>query len=399
MAVPIPVSTVEPLSVTQNGTYTPPTGVDGYAPVTVNVSTSAEPKDVNFIDYDGTIRYSYTKDEFLALTAMPENPTHAGLVSQGWNWSLADAQEYVAENGMLVVGQMYATESGDTEIDVELRSSFLSPYLSVSAKGQVTVYWGDGASTVVTGTSMYTPKYVQHIYSEAGRYTIRLHLDSGTQSICNSDTNFILSANSSTANENRPYSHSVRAIRVGTDITAIQGCAFSDCGNLEYVTLHDMVSVVNERAFADCYNIKGVTIPSNCSTLGARTFYYCVSLRFVSTTKGPSAGDYFSNCVSLEAANVIGGSIGNNAFSSCYTLRRLSIPSSVTSIGSSVFFNAYCLNEIHFHAETPPTLSGAFFNANTAPRAVVIYVPQGSLSAYTSASNYPSSSTYTYVEE
>lgn len=29
---------IEPLSVTQNGTYTPPTGVDGYAPVTVNVS-------------------------------------------------------------------------------------------------------------------------------------------------------------------------------------------------------------------------------------------------------------------------------------------------------------------------------------------------------------------------
>ena len=29
---------VEPLSVTQNGTYNPPSGVDGYAPVTVNVS-------------------------------------------------------------------------------------------------------------------------------------------------------------------------------------------------------------------------------------------------------------------------------------------------------------------------------------------------------------------------
>lgn len=29
---------VQPLSVTQNGTYTPPSGIDGYAPVTVNVS-------------------------------------------------------------------------------------------------------------------------------------------------------------------------------------------------------------------------------------------------------------------------------------------------------------------------------------------------------------------------
>lgn len=29
---------VQPLSVTQNGTYNPPSGVDGYSPVTVNVS-------------------------------------------------------------------------------------------------------------------------------------------------------------------------------------------------------------------------------------------------------------------------------------------------------------------------------------------------------------------------
>lgn len=29
---------VQPLSVTQNGTYSPPSGVDGYSPVTVNVS-------------------------------------------------------------------------------------------------------------------------------------------------------------------------------------------------------------------------------------------------------------------------------------------------------------------------------------------------------------------------
>ena len=33
---------VQPLSVTQNGTYNPPSGVDGYAPVTVDVSGGAE---------------------------------------------------------------------------------------------------------------------------------------------------------------------------------------------------------------------------------------------------------------------------------------------------------------------------------------------------------------------
>ena len=37
-AIPTGGGVIQSLSVTQNGTYTPPSGVDGYAPVTVNVS-------------------------------------------------------------------------------------------------------------------------------------------------------------------------------------------------------------------------------------------------------------------------------------------------------------------------------------------------------------------------
>ena len=39
---------VQPLSVTQNGTYNPPSGVDGYAPVTVNVSGGGSDIDPNY---------------------------------------------------------------------------------------------------------------------------------------------------------------------------------------------------------------------------------------------------------------------------------------------------------------------------------------------------------------
>ena len=38
---------INSLSVTENGTYTAPTGVDGYSPVTVNVSSSATPDQLN----------------------------------------------------------------------------------------------------------------------------------------------------------------------------------------------------------------------------------------------------------------------------------------------------------------------------------------------------------------
>ena len=52
---------------------------------------------VRFFDYDGTVLHEYDADDFLALSAMPANPTHTGLTSQGWNWSLADAQDYVED--------------------------------------------------------------------------------------------------------------------------------------------------------------------------------------------------------------------------------------------------------------------------------------------------------------
>ena len=55
--------------------------------------------DVLFYDYDGTLVKSYSKDDFLALTAFPENPSHEGLTAQGWNWSFEGAKSYVTKYG------------------------------------------------------------------------------------------------------------------------------------------------------------------------------------------------------------------------------------------------------------------------------------------------------------
>lgn len=73
-------------------------------------------KDVNFIDYDGTVLYSYSASEALNLTHLPDNPTHEGLTSQGWNWTLADIQSYVSKYGALNIGQMYITDDGATRL-------------------------------------------------------------------------------------------------------------------------------------------------------------------------------------------------------------------------------------------------------------------------------------------
>jgi hypothetical protein len=47
---------------------------------------------------------------------------------------------------------------------------------------------------------------------------------------------------------------------------------------------------------------------------------------------------------------------------------------------------------------TPPTVSNKY-EWSSVQTDCIIYVPTGSLEAYTSAANYPSSSTYQYKEE
>jgi len=129
---------------------------------------------VFFIDYDGTMLYRYTAVEAQALTELPANPTHTGLVGLGWNWTLAEIKSQLTNvGGDVWVGQLYTTTSGATEIDVGLTDAkLLSPTLSICPKGNVTVDWGDGSTSTVTGTSLSSEKKTQHIYASTGNYTI-----------------------------------------------------------------------------------------------------------------------------------------------------------------------------------------------------------------------------------
>ena len=75
-----------------------------------------ESKDVDFYDYDGKRLFSYTSEEFMALTSMPELPDHTdiGLTNEGWNWSLAEIKELADPH--LNVGCTYYTTDGKTKI-------------------------------------------------------------------------------------------------------------------------------------------------------------------------------------------------------------------------------------------------------------------------------------------
>jgi len=122
--------------------------------VTGTYANEVDPeKTVQFINYDGSVLYSYTPSQFAALDSLPSFPSVSGLVAQGWNWTLADAKAHVATYGSLKIGQMYTTTSGATEIDITLVAPNLSPYLIVTLSGPITIDWGDDTELEIVTTT------------------------------------------------------------------------------------------------------------------------------------------------------------------------------------------------------------------------------------------------------
>ena len=273
-----------------------------------NISGSEAPlaDAVRFIDYDGTILHSYSAEEFLALSALPANPSHTGLAAEGWNWTLADAKEQVEACGILDIGQMYHTSSGKTEIDIELLEGALSPYLSLGPKGTCTVEWGDGTTSTVTGTSLTTRVQTQHNYSAPGNYTIKISIDSGSFALLGSASYSLLNANNSSINYNYVYAAAVNCVRLGSNITVgTYGCA--NLVNLKAVSTGSTNALNNSNSFYNCYNLIAIIFPKRSSSYAITnsTISNCYNLKYMSFPKEiTTIGATFDNTFNLTSVSV-----------------------------------------------------------------------------------------------
>lgn len=434
-----------------------------------------EEKDVNFIDYDGTIVYSYTADEFLELTEMPANPLHDGLTAQGWNWTLSEAKTYVQTCGILVVGQNYITDDEKTRVYITLGDNQLDIQLGIGLNGSATIDWGDNTTQTIQGSNVSTVIYTSHSYSYTGSYVISIAVPSGSEARITSSarSNLIVKNSSLSAYENEAYRASITKVELGKNMS-LNTYAFAYCYALRSISIPKttIIDGYNGSMFYCCYSLTGIVLPVSITTIWRYVFTSCRSLNYVSipptvyqlygntfqtsaikmitigdltyvdtgiftscetlrkvsiksfnSTSYTSIQSTFGYCSSLEELDLSRTtlktltyansnnfslkkiklpssltSISTQNFYSCYSLNIIDIPENVTTIGIQAFYNCYGLTEIHFRSTTPPTISSS--NAfNNVPTSCKIYVPAGSLSDYTSATNYPSASTYTYIEE
>ena len=412
-------------------TYTPSQMPQAITDIPSGGGGEAPENDVEFIDYDGTRVYSYTKAEFLALTELPANPTHEGLTSQGWNWTLSEAKAYVQNYGMLVIGQYYITDDGKTRLYVDLDDNHLNPKLRICPVGTIEINWGDGSTDTLSGTSATSMKSISHVYTAAGKYIIQITIEgSNYASIYGGySRSQLLGSNLYSDNAtDMAYLNCIYKIELG-DKMHIGLRAFYYLYNLETITIpKDIICENNSYVFYNCYRLKSIVIPTKNGTYEFslyNTFSECNNLKNISFSPNSVtsiSSSCFINCKCLkkitpneEVININSSGLAqtgiyyiiipnrfttfyNYALSNSYLLRKISLPSTLATINSNAFADCYSLSEIHFKSTTPPTVSSSNAFSNI-PLNCKIYVPTGYLSAYTSATNYPSSSTYTYIEE
>ena len=325
------------------------------AVITGTMAGGGEPvqsKDVNFIDYDGTVLHSYTVEEAAALTALPPLPSHDGLICQGWNWTLADIK---ALGRAVTVGAMYITDDGKTRIYIHLEEGRTSPMLGCCPNGTVTVDWGDGTEPdTLTGTSVSTVKWTPtHEYSAAGDYVIKLSV-SGSVSFAGINSlnqySYLLRYSSGADLRNQVYQSALQKVEIGDGVTLISSFAFARCYSLSSITIPGNVTSIGGFAFQNCYSLLSITIPNGVTSIGNGAFQNCQSLLSITipgsvTSIGNNA---FQNCQSLSSITIPNGvtSIGNNAFNSCQSLSSITIPNSVTLIGNGAFNSCYSLSSI-----------------------------------------------------
>ena len=393
-----------------------------------NVFSKKVPSSVLFYDYDGTLLHSYTKVEFLNLSALPALPdrTSENLTCDGWNWTLSEIKNQLnTVVGDVNVGAIYHTTDNKTHITCKPTETFpqASICLTPTVANAVTVDWGDGTTDTWTSAIQETKSHTYTGVTNSSVYDIAISCSFGTYrfeehitgtttydeyvytdiKISNKVTSFdyrcffrcyflktIVISNSVVIFGNSCFDtcYALKSISIPRGVTSLEN-SFGSCYSLQSISIPNSVTSFNGSCFSFCYSLKSITIPVNSNGFDNITCIGCRCLKYINIPMGTtSLRNYcFYDCNSLKYINIPNTvtSLGQNCFTSCFCLDTIVIPENVTTILQNCF-ETFTLRVLYCKPTTPPVLgSEATIPSNGM---LTIYVPRGTLFAYQSATNW-----------
>lgn len=316
-----------------------------------------------FRDYDGTVLFSYTLDEFTSLTELPEPPTHSGLVFQGWNMTL---DEIKAMGHEIDVSALYTTDDGKTRINI-----LLNEYTGTTAticcdetiEGKTLINWGDGSSEeVFTSTYDIDGNHVgsmaSHTYANIGDYTITLEVLDGNYLALGCNNAFYVDDAGNLQAQSLSSDAAITSVYIGDNVKSISGMAF--IGQLT-------------QAISFTKDVE----------IGAAAFQMCNNLRWTSIQMGKQLE--LAGCGHIPAVNISNKTTIIDSFAyKCMRLERIVIPSSVIEIKDKAF-DAHYIGYVFVHRTTPPALGQNVFSSDVMQ---CIYVPKGTGETYKAADGW-----------
>lgn len=362
-------------------------------------TTEVESKDVDFYDYDGTRLYSYTKQEFLALNEMPQNPTHEGLISQGWNWSLADAKDYLSDMPYLDIGQYYVTNDNKTRVYISVGNKTLTISVGIGINGTATVEWGDGASSTITGTAVGNPTFATHTYSTSGDYVISISSSSQYRIVGgNTNASYLVCIEQTDSANNILYNCLINKIELSNNCMLGRN-ALRSCAKLKSITIANTTEIKDSSAMLGTL-FEYILCPS--SIKGSDNFRDCVNLKHFSISTGLTNTNGLNfgrnNNIKKVALPKSITTLSNYMFQNTGSVEYVKLPNSITAITSRAFYQAYGLKVCDMSTFTSiPTLSvDNLFNSNQDDLQII--VPDSLYDDWIVATNWSNYASYIVKE-
>lgn len=156
-----------------------------------------------------------------------------------------------------------------------------------------------------------------------------------------------------------------------TNVKTIGNSAFSGCSQLTSISLENVVTI-EAYAFGESGLSGIISAPNLTGYLQTGAFY---------KTNIEEVADLGTITLIQNYTTALGG-----AFAYCTQLEKITLPSTLGQIANYTFYECSALATVICEATTPPIISSSTFPSTN--NTFVIYVPDESLSAYQSATNW-----------